>query len=103
MQSIWEKRYVIVGFGKYVGSLATIANVSSKINMKYFVHDYFFVERFKKAYEGTFKPITSQEQWPQVDLGYKLMKQKLTIKPGRLKVSDELYNKKKRRCTECNK
>jgi hypothetical protein len=30
-------------------------------NMEDFVHDYFSVERFKKAYEGTFKPMTSQE------------------------------------------
>jgi hypothetical protein len=29
--------------------------------MEDFVHDYFSIERFKKAYECTFKPITSQE------------------------------------------
>jgi hypothetical protein len=51
--------------------------------------------------------MTSQEQWSRVDLGYKLMKPKLRRKPGRLKVSrikasDELENKKKRRCTKCN-
>jgi hypothetical protein len=51
--------------------------------------------------------MTSQEQWPRVDLGYKLMKPKLRRKPGRPKVCrikgfDELGNKKKRRCTECN-
>jgi hypothetical protein len=45
----------------YNHALATIANVSFDINMEDFVHDYFFVERFKKTYEGTFKPITSQE------------------------------------------
>jgi hypothetical protein len=75
--------------------------------MEDFVHDYFSVERFKKAYEGIFKLITSQEQWPRVDLGYKLMKPKLRRKPGRprvssIKASDELGNKKKRRCTERN-
>jgi hypothetical protein len=62
MPSIWEKRHVVVGFGKYVGSLATTAKVSSKVNMEDFVHDYFSPERFKKAYEGNFKPMTSQEQ-----------------------------------------
>jgi hypothetical protein len=51
--------------------------------------------------------MTSQEQWPQVDLGYNLMKAKLRRKSGRarvsrIKASDELGNKKKRRCTECN-
>jgi hypothetical protein len=30
--------------------------------MKDFIHDYFFVERFKKAYESIFKPMASQEQ-----------------------------------------
>jgi hypothetical protein len=67
----------------------------------------FYVEKFKKAYEGIFKPMTSQEQWSWVGLGYMLMKHKLRRKPGRPKVSrikapDELGNKKKRRCTECN-
>jgi hypothetical protein len=51
--------------------------------------------------------MTSQEQWSRVDLGYKLMKLKLRRKSKRLKVyrikaSDKLGNKKKRRCTECN-
>jgi hypothetical protein len=75
--------------------------------MEDFVHDYFSMERFKKTYEVTFKPMISQEQWSRVDLGYKLMKPKLRRKSGRPKVSrikgfDELDNKKKRRCTECN-
>jgi hypothetical protein len=55
--------------------------------MEDFVHDYFSMERFKKAYEVTFKPMTSQEQWSRVDLGYKLMKPKLRRKPERHKVS----------------
>jgi hypothetical protein len=42
-------------------ALAAIANISSEINMEDFVHDYFSVQRFKMAYEGTFKPMTSQE------------------------------------------
>jgi hypothetical protein len=67
-------------------ALTTIANISSGVNMEYFDHDYFFVQRFKKAYEVTFKPMTSQEQWSQVDLGYKLMKPKLRRKPRRSKV-----------------
>jgi hypothetical protein len=74
--------------------------------MEDFVHEYFSVHRFRKAYEGTFKPMTSQEQWPRVDLGYKLKKPKLRRKPGRPRVSringsDEL-GKKKRKCSECN-
>jgi hypothetical protein len=68
-------------------ALTTIANISSGVNMEDFDHDYFFVQRFKKAYEVTFKPMTSQEQWSRVDLGYKLMKPKLRRKPRRSKVS----------------
>jgi hypothetical protein len=75
--------------------------------MKDFVHNYFSVERFRKAYEGTFKPMTSHEQWLRLDLRYKLKKTKLRRKPGRprvsrIKTSDELGKKKKRRCSECN-
>jgi hypothetical protein len=74
--------------------------------MEDFVHEYFLVHRFRKAYEGTFKPMTSQEQWPRADLGYKLKKPKLRRKPGRprvsrIKDSNEL-GKKKRKCSECN-
>jgi hypothetical protein len=81
-------------------ALDTIAKVSGKVNMEDFVHNYFSFEKFRKAYEDTFKPITSQEQWPLVDLGYKLKKVKLSRKPGRprvsrIKASDELVNKKK--------
>jgi hypothetical protein len=87
-------------------ALAVIAKISSEVNMKDFVHDY-SVERFKKAYEGIFKPMASQEQLPRVDLDYKLMKPKLIRKPGRprvsrIKASDELGNKKKRRCIKCD-
>jgi C1A family cysteine protease len=42
-------------------ALAVIAKISSEVNMKNFVH-YYSVERFKKAYEGIFKPMRSQEQ-----------------------------------------
>jgi hypothetical protein len=88
-------------------SLATIGKVSGEVNMEDFVHDYFSVQRFMKAYEGTFKPMISQEQWPRVNLGYKLKKPKLRRKPGRSRVSrikgsDELGKKKKRKCSECN-
>jgi hypothetical protein len=75
--------------------------------MEDFVHNYFSVERFRKAYEGTFKLMTSHEQWLRLDLRYKLKKTKLRRKPGRprvsrIKTSDELGKKKKRRCSECN-
>jgi hypothetical protein len=40
-------------------ALTTIAKVSGEVNMEDFVHDYFYVEKFRKEYEGTFKPMTS--------------------------------------------
>jgi hypothetical protein len=43
----------------YNHALPVIAKLSSEVNMEDFVHDYFSVERFKKAYEGIFKPMTS--------------------------------------------
>jgi hypothetical protein len=42
-------------------AFAVIAKISSKVNMENFVHYYFSVERFKKAYEGIFKPMISQK------------------------------------------
>jgi hypothetical protein len=91
----------------YNHALGAIAKVSSEVNMEDFIHYYFSIERFKNAYEGIFKPMTSQEQWTRVHLGYKLIKPKLRRKSrrprvSRIKASDEFGNKKKRRCTECN-
>jgi hypothetical protein len=42
-------------------AFAVIAKISSEVNMEDFVHYYFSVKRFKKAYEGIFKPMTSQK------------------------------------------
>jgi hypothetical protein len=45
--------------------------------MDQFVHDYFFVDMFKKAYVGTFNLMTSKDNWPLVDLGYKIENPKI--------------------------
>ena len=50
-----------------------------------FVHEYFSVERLRKAYVGTFIPMTSKDLWPHVDLGYNIHKPKLRRKPRRPK------------------
>jgi len=73
-----------------------------------FVHEYFSVERLRKAYVGTFIPMTSKDPWPRVDLGYKIHKPKLRRKPrrprkSRFKAYDEVNSNKKRRlCSECH-
>jgi hypothetical protein len=89
-------------------ALAFIARLSRKVHMDEFVHDYFFVDRFKKAYEGTFNPMTSKDNWQHVDLGYKIKKPLLRGKPGRPRITriksyDEAGTSKKRKpCSECN-
>ena len=75
--------------------------------MDEFVHEYFSVERFRKAYAGVFIPMTSKHQWQRVEIGYKIRKPKLRRKPGRPKISrikawDEAGTTKKRKCIECN-
>jgi hypothetical protein len=75
--------------------------------MEEFVHEYYSVDRLRKAYAGAFTPMTSKHQWSHIDLGYKIYKPKLRRKPGRPRVSrikafDEAGTKKKKKCTECN-
>jgi hypothetical protein len=75
--------------------------------MEEFVHEYYSVDRLRKAYASAFTPMTSKHQWPHVDLGYKICKTKLSRKPGRprvsrIKASDETGAKKKRKCTKCH-
>jgi hypothetical protein len=38
-------------------------------NIEGYVHEYYSVAKFKKAYEKCVKPITDSKQWPKVDLG----------------------------------
>jgi hypothetical protein len=76
--------------------------------MDEFVYEYFSVGRLRKAYAGTFIPMTSKDLWPRVDLGYKIHKPKLRRKPrrprkSRFKAYDEVSSSKKRRlCSECH-
>jgi hypothetical protein len=92
----------------YTHALAFIARFSRKVHMDEFVHDYFFVDRSKKAYAGTFNPMTSKDNWPHVDLGSKIKKPLLRRKPGRPRITriksyDEIGTSKKRKpCSECN-
>jgi hypothetical protein len=51
--------------------------------MDEFVHEIFSIDRFRKAYASKFSPMTSKDQWPHVDLGYKIKKPKMRWKPRR--------------------
>jgi hypothetical protein len=76
--------------------------------MQDFVHEYFSIERLRKAYAGSFIPMTSKDLWPHGDLVYKVHKPKLTRKPrrpikSRFKAYDEVGSSKKiRLCSECH-
>ena len=89
-------------------ALAFIARLSRHAKMDDFIDDYFSVDKFRKAYAGTFNPMTSKDSWPCVDLGYKIKKPKLRRKPGKQKISrmksyDEVGTRKKRNpCSGCN-
>jgi hypothetical protein len=72
--------------------------------MNDYVHEYYSVERLSVTYARVFNPMTSKHLWPEVDIGYKISKPKLRRKPGRPKVgrikpSDEVVTKKRRKCT----
>ena len=88
-------------------ALAYISKISREVRMEDFVHEYFSVDRFKKAYECSFNPMTSKDNWPHVNLPYKINKPKLRRKPGRPRTSrvksfDEAATSKKRKpCSEC--
>ena len=89
-------------------ALAFITKISREVQMDEFVHEYFSVDRFRKAYASKFNPLTFKDQWTHVDLGYKIKKPKMRRKPerprkSRIKPHDEVATTKKRKmCSECN-
>lgn len=63
-------------------ALAWICTNTGKIA----IHDYYSVDKFKKAYAGLVPPMTDRTQWPVVDLGYKLYPPRQKRGPGRPRV-----------------
>jgi hypothetical protein len=55
-------------------ALAFIAKLSREVQMDDFAHEYFCVERLRKAYTGSFIPMTSKDLCLHVDLGYKTIR-----------------------------
>lgn len=50
--------------GKPFGhALAFIAKLSRDVHIDDFVDDWFSIEKFKKAYVGTFSPVTLKDRW----------------------------------------
>ena len=107
-QKIYSCRAWQVTGKPYTHALAFIAKLIRHVYIDEFVDDYFSADKFRKAYSGTFNPMTSKDSWACVDLGYKIKKPKFKRKPGRPRVSrmksyDEAGSSKKRKpCSECN-
>jgi hypothetical protein len=56
------------------------------IKIEDYVHEYYSVATFKKAYEARVEPIPDRSQWPEVKLGFKVHPPLLGRGPGRPKV-----------------
>jgi hypothetical protein len=48
-----------------------------------YIDDYYSVDKFKKAYEHVIAPMTDRDQWPKVDMGFKLWPPRLMRAAGR--------------------
>jgi len=49
-----------------------LINALRNRNVEDYVHEYYSVAMFKKAYEGVVHPMTDRSQWPKVEIGFKL-------------------------------
>uniref|UniRef100_A0A0A8ZDZ1 Uncharacterized protein n=1 Tax=Arundo donax TaxID=35708 RepID=A0A0A8ZDZ1_ARUDO len=72
-------------------------------DMDSYVHKYYTVKRFKAAYSGTIPSMIDKLQWPQVDMGFKLLPPPLKRGRGRqrkniFKASHEPGATKQQRC-----
>jgi len=72
-----------------------------------YVHEYYYVPRFRAAYEGRVEPFPDRTQWPVVDLGFTIFPPLLGRPPGRPRVQrirgclEGKANKKKVKCKRC--
>jgi hypothetical protein len=76
-------------------------------NIEDYVHEYYSVARFKKAYGKSVKPMTDRKQWPKVDIGFKLWPPVLKRAAGRPRerriksVAEGGTGKRSTRCKRC--
>jgi hypothetical protein len=76
-------------------------------NIEDYVHEYYSVVKFKKAYGKSVKPMTDRKQWPQVNPGFKLWPPILKRAAGRPRVrryksvAEEGSGKRTTRCKRC--
>ena len=78
------------------------------IKIEDYVHKYYSVARFKKAYEERTEGIPDRTQWLEVNLGFKVHPPLLDRGPGRPKVQrirgclEKRATKKKVKCSRCH-
>ncbi|XP_062203799.1 uncharacterized protein LOC133906007 [Phragmites australis] len=75
--------------------------------MEDYVHEFYSIERFRKAYEGILYPMTDKSEWPAIDPGFVLRPLLVRRQPGRpradrIKGSDEPSSKRKHKCSRCD-
>ena len=76
-------------------------------NIEDYVHEYYSVAKFKKAYEKSVKPMTDRKQWPKMDPGFKLWPPILKRAAGRPRerryksVAEGGTGKRSTRCKRC--
>ncbi|CAN6363417.1 unnamed protein product [Urochloa humidicola] len=98
------RRWQITGL-PYTHALCIITSLRGH-NIEDYVHEYYSVAKFKKAYEKSVKPMTDRKQWPKIDPGFKLWPPILKRAAGRprarrYKSAAEGGTKKSRRCKRC--
>ncbi|WVZ64280.1 hypothetical protein U9M48_013826 [Paspalum notatum var. saurae] len=77
-------------------------------NIEDYVHEYYSVAKFKKAYGKSVKPMTDRKQWPQVNPGFKLWPPILKRTAGRPRerryksAAEGGTQKRTTRCKRCN-
>jgi hypothetical protein len=77
------------------------------LQIKDFVHEFYSVDKFRAAYADGVPTMPDRADWPQVELGYKLLPPKQKRAAGRPRVqrirgsAEQRANKRKVRCRRC--
>ena len=87
---IFRRGHALVGVGMlpvyHVHMLCVLSLQFEVIKIADYVHEYYSVSKFKKAYDKAVKPMTDKKQWPQVNPGFKLWPPILKRVAGRPRV-----------------
>ena len=70
-----------------------------QLNIEDFVHDYYYVERFKMAYQFQITPMNDKSEWPTVNLGFEIIPpplQRVVGRPRKQRVKAKRRARKKR-------